>query len=127
MQLACRQLGLTASISFSGVPIGNVNNGGVPAMNVTSATRRNFLDRLSVSAGADNPSQLALAQSMVMEVIYGAVLPESAMYFNYGNLIEGADFPLYRAANIGECLTSVHAGYVTNNMLRSEAIGLAGM
>jgi hypothetical protein len=124
LQLACRQLGLTAAISFPNLQ--NVNANNVPALGVTSASRGGTLHSL-VAKTVDEPSQLLLTTSLMMQIIYGTVLPESAMYFKYGNIREDAHFPLPQEANIGECLTSVHAAQVTNNMLQPEAVGLAGI
>lgn len=126
MQLACRQLGLTAAITFAGKGEAHVHHPNVPAAGIDASDRLTLLTNLGCSSGRD-PSQLAVTQSMMMEVIFGAVLPESAMFFDYGDPGTDANSPLEGEGNLGECLTSVHAGYVAAGLLQKAAVGLAGI
>jgi hypothetical protein len=126
LQLACRQLGMTSVLAFPGLDPAGINVAGVPALNVTAASALSGLTELT-SSTLDEPSQLMLTTSMMMEVMYGAVLPESALYFDFGNAQNDASHPLFGEANIGECLVSVHASQIVNNMLKSAAVGLAGI
>jgi hypothetical protein len=68
---------------------------------VTAASALSGLTELT-SSTLDEPSQLMLTTSMMMEVMYGAVLPESALYFDFGNAQNDASHPLFGEANIGE-------------------------
>jgi hypothetical protein len=126
LQLAGRQLGVSIQISYAGLNAANVLNANVPAPNATVASNGALLTEVG-RAGLDEPSQLLLMTSMVMEVMYRAVMPESGLYFDYGNTLATASCPRLGEANIGECLTSVHAGQVLNGMLTTMAIGLAGI
>lgn len=129
LQMSCRQLGVTIPMSFPLVATNTVYNANVPAANVTAATMGGLLADVAVS-NRDYPSELMLTQSMLMEVAYNAVLPETALYFEYGNRpTDPADShcPLLGEANIGECFVSVHAAQTVNGLLTVDAIGLAGI
>lgn len=126
VQLAARQIGLTAAITFPGIPSGDKYHAGVPNLLESSDAEASVLGMLTAFSG-DCASQLMTTAILVAQVIYRCVLPESFLYLSYGDTSAEANYPWPNTTNIGECFGSVHAAQIVDNMLRDAAVGLAGI
>jgi hypothetical protein len=124
LQHSARAIGLDVAMSFPKISA-NVSRNEVPAQPFDAISARSALN-LVTSNRLDEPSKLNVVASMMCEIVFGGVLPKTALYFSFGARGDNPDCPLYGEAAMGECLTSIHPAQIAPGMYKREAVGLAG-